>query len=137
IYSFGGAPIFVIDSLPKREWKITDKIRKICNYECQQAVFEYDDSTRIYAYFTSAITPHIGPETYWDLPGAILGLATEDGSVTYFATKVEERKIDMELYLPKFNDKKAKTKEDVIERAKKDFKFEKGIDKFIKEIFIW
>lgn len=137
IYSFSGAPILVLDSLPKRQWKLTDKWRTICQIECMQAVYEIDDSTRIYAWFTASITPNIGPESYWDLPGAILGLATEDGSVTYFAKSVEEMKIDMELYLPKFNDKKARTRDEVIEKAKKDFKFEKEIDRYIKSIFIW
>ncbi|MBC9813060.1 GLPGLI family protein [Crocinitomicaceae bacterium CZZ-1] len=137
IYSFSGAPVLVKDSLQKRQWKLTDKWRTICQIECMQAVYELDDSTRIYAWFTASITPNIGPESFWDLPGAILGLATEDGAVTYFAKSIEERKIDMEVVMPKFKDKKARTREEVMEQAKKDFKFEKEIDSYLKSLFMW
>jgi len=136
-YSFYGTPILVKDTLLTRKWTITDNVRTICNFECMQAVYDVDDSTRIYAWFTSAITPNVGPETYCNLPGAILGLALEDGSVTYFAKAVEEQKVDMELYIPKFNDKKAKTRKDLIESVKKDFKSEKNIDTYIKEVLLW
>lgn len=137
IYSFSGAPVLVKDSLQKREWKLTDKWRTICQIECMQAVYELDDSTRIYAWFTASITPNVGPESFWNLPGAILGLATEDGAVTYFAKSIEERKVDMEVVMPKFKDKKARTREEVIEQAKKDFKFEKEIDSYLKSLFMW
>lgn len=137
IYSFNGASIYIKDSLIQRTWKFTDKWRTICNIECMQAVYEVDDSTRIYAWFTSKITPEVGPESFCQLPGAILGLALEDGTVTYFATSVEETKLDMEEVLPKFNDKKASTRKEMIEKARKDFKFEKEIDSYFKEILMW
>lgn len=137
IYSFSGTPIPVKDSFQNRQWKLTDKSRIICKIECLQAVYEVDDSTRIYAWFTSAVTPDIGPESFRGLPGAILGLAMEDGSVTYFAKSIEEQKINIEEIMPKFNDKKAKTRDEVIEKAKKDFKFEKEIDAYLKELFLW
>lgn len=136
-YSFYGAPIYVKDSIATRTWTITENVRTICNYECLQAVYEVDDSTRIYAWFTAAITPNVGPETYCNLPGAILGLAMEDGSVTYFAKSVDEQKIDLELYIPKFNEKKAKTRKELIDSVKKDFKSEKSIDEYIKDVMIW
>lgn len=137
IYSFSGEPVYVKDSLYKRQWKLTDKWRTICNLECMQAVYELNDSIRIYAWFTSAITPEIGPESYCNLPGAILGLANEDGSVTYFAKSIEETKIDMEEILPKFSDKKAKTRQELVEKTKKDYKMEKNIDSYLLELFMW
>ncbi len=132
-----GTPFLIKDSIHKREWKFTDKQRTICKIECMQAVCQIDDSTRIYAWFTSSITPNIGPESYCNLPGAILGLALEDGEVTYFATSVNEQKIDFELVTPRFNDKKSKTRREFIEKARKDFKHEKDIEKYLKAIFLW
>lgn len=79
----------ITDSLARRRWKITDKTRKIAGYECTRAIWEKNDSTRIYAWFTTDIIPTVGPESVQGLPGAILGLATEDGGVVFFATKVE------------------------------------------------
>jgi len=84
-----GSSLIVKDSLIQREWKITDKTRKIAGYECTRAIWQMDDTTRIYAWFTTDIMPTVGPENVQGLPGAILGLATEEGGVVYFATKVD------------------------------------------------
>ena len=84
-----GSSLIVNDSLIQREWKITDKTRKIAGYECTRAIWQMDDSTRIYAWFTTDIIPTVGPENVQGLPGAILGLATEDGGTVYFATLVD------------------------------------------------
>ena len=109
-----GDMINVNDSLIERKWKITDKWRKIADYDCRQAVCYFNDSTRIYAWFTTAVQPSVGPESYWNLPGAILGLATEDGSVTYFATKVESKPLEWVNVKQRFNSKKAKTRQEVL-----------------------
>lgn len=83
-----GSGMTIGDSLVKHTWKLTDKTRKIAGYECYRAVWEKDDTTRIYAWYTTDIIPSIGPESILGLPGAVLGLATEDGGIVYFATKV-------------------------------------------------
>lgn len=91
-----GSPAFLLDTMEHRDWKITDSKRKFDGYLCQKAVWEMNDSTRIYAWFSPDIVPTLGPEGFNGLPGAILGLATEDGSVIYFATKVEEMAVTKE-----------------------------------------
>jgi GLPGLI family protein len=35
------------------------------------------------------LVPSVGPEGFCGLPGTILGLATEDGGIIYFAKKIE------------------------------------------------
>jgi len=87
-----GQNVYVQDSLPTRNWRITDSQRSICGYECRKAVYQKNDSTRIYAWYTTALVPSVGPEGFCGLPGTILGLATEDGGIIYFAKKVEEIK---------------------------------------------
>ena len=52
-------------------------------------MYEKNDTTRIYAWFAVELTPSIGPEGLTGLPGTILGLATEDGGIVYFAKEVE------------------------------------------------
>ena len=84
-----GTALTIKDKTVERAWKITDKTRKIAGFECTRAIWEKNDSTRIYAWFTTDIAPSIGPESVRGLPGAILGLATEDGGIVYFATNVE------------------------------------------------
>lgn len=85
-----GQTVFVTDSISQREWKITDSKRHIGKYHCRKAVYEKNDSTRIYAWFAVELEPSTGPEGFGGLPGAILGLATEDGGIVYFAKEVEE-----------------------------------------------
>jgi GLPGLI family protein len=85
-----GNSVYVKDSVSIRQWQVTDSKRKIGKYMCRKAVWQKDDTTRIYAWFTTEIISSVGPETFCGLPGAILGLATEDGGVIYFATKIEE-----------------------------------------------
>ena len=86
------------DSNTNRQWKITDSKRNIANYECTKAVWQKNDSTRLYAWFSPEIVPSVGPEGFDGLPGAILGLATEDGGIIYFAKSVEELKPTSEVY---------------------------------------
>ena len=84
-----GQNVYVQDSLPQRIWKITEGKRNICGYECRKAIYQKNDSTRLYAWYTPIITPSVGPEGFCGLPGTILGLATEDGGIVYFAKKIE------------------------------------------------
>lgn len=84
-----GEELHLTDSMFKRKWQITESSRKIAGYACRKAVWQASDSTRIYAWFSYDIVPSTGPESFNGLPGTILGLATEDGGVVYFAKKVE------------------------------------------------
>lgn len=83
-----GNKVYVKDSMSSKQWQITDSRRTIANYECRKAIWQKDDSTRIYAWFSADIVPSVGPEMFAGLPGAILGLATEDGGIIYFAQEV-------------------------------------------------
>jgi GLPGLI family protein len=92
ILDMWGTETNIKDSITTRQWKVTDSKRKIGGYVCRKSIWEMNDSTRIYAWFAPDIVPSIGPEGFDGLPGAILGLATEDGSVIYFAKSVEAMK---------------------------------------------
>lgn len=83
-----GDAVHVEDSIPNRDWKITDSKRIIAGYNCRKAFWVVNDSTKIYAWYAEEIIPSIGPERFAGLPGAILGLASEDGGVVYFATEI-------------------------------------------------
>jgi GLPGLI family protein len=89
IKNFWGDELHLSDSLTIRKWKISESTRKIAGYNCRKAMWQVNDSTRIYAWFSHDIITSTGPESFNGLPGTILGLATEDGGVIYFAKKVE------------------------------------------------
>lgn len=106
-----GQEVHIEDELPHRDWKMTDSKRNIAGFNCRKAFWQVDDSTRIYAWYSEEIIPSIGPERFHDLPGAILGIASEDGATVYFATKVD-------FYQPKleeFEIKRSKKVQDMKE----------------------
>ena len=92
-----GEEMFLQDSISHREWRVTDNKRKFAGYNCRKAIWQMNDSTRIYAWFSPDIVPTMGPEGFSGLPGTILGLATENGSIVYFASSVEEMAVSSEL----------------------------------------
>lgn len=131
-----GDMAYIQDSVVKRTWKITDSKRKIGKYECRKAIFDLNDSTRIYAWYTEEIVPSIGPETFCGLPGAIMGLATEDGGVVYYAKKVEVMTPDFAKITPKAG-KKVFTQKELSDKLKAemgDKPWGKGI---VEELFMW
>ena len=91
-----GQPMYLQDSMSIRLWKVTESKRKVAGYKCYKSIWEMNDSTRIYAWFCPDIVPSVGPEGFSGLPGAILGLATEDGGVVYYATEVKEMEVTAE-----------------------------------------
>ena len=52
-----GEELHLTDSMFKRKWKITESSRKIAGYACRKAVWQANDSTRIYAWFSYDIVP--------------------------------------------------------------------------------
>jgi len=130
-----GEEVHLEDTLYKRQWKITDSKRTICGYICRKAVWQVNDSTRIYAWFCAEIISPVGPESFYGLPGAILGLATEDGGVIYFAKTVEvKRPDDAALNLPK-SKKKIYSPAELKEYLQREFGDEKWGKTMIKNVF--
>jgi len=137
ILNVWGENIYIQDSLVKRTWKITDSKRTIGKYECRKAIWAANDSTRIYAWFSEDIIPSVGPETFTGLPGAILGLATEDGGVIYFAKSVEIIKPDFEKVIPKTGKTKTSSAAEMRAKLEKQFGSRPEMRFFIEDLFMW
>lgn len=120
-----GEQFLITDSTRKFNWKITDSKRNICGYQCRKAIWQANDSTRIYAWFCSEINASIGPESFVGLPGAILGLATEDGGIIYFAKTVEILKPETTQLVPKKSKQKLYKASELRTQLEKDFGKEK------------
>ena len=101
-----GERFLLTDSMRQCQWKITENKRNICGYQCRKAILTVNDSTRLYAWFCTELNACIGPESLGGLPGVILGLATEDGGVIYFAKSVEIIKPTLDVLIAKKNKKK-------------------------------
>lgn len=133
-----GEAIPLRDSLAYRKWKISENTRNIAGYKCRKAVWSINDSTRLYAWFSQELETSSGPETFNGLPGVILGLATEDGGVVYFAKKVEIVKPEPSIYvIPKTKSKVYTTKE-LKAKLEKDYGKEKWGKAMIRDQFgVW
>ena len=133
-----GEKLYVADTLKKREWKITESRRNIAGFNCRKAIWQANDTTRIYAWYCEELMVSSGPETFNGLPGTILGLATEDGGVIYFAKTVEITKPATEALLPKKTKEKIYTTAELRTRLEKDFGKEPWGKLMIKSIFgVW
>ena len=130
-----GETLWVQDSLYKRTWKITDSKRNICGYSCRKAIWQANDSTRIYAWYCDEISASIGPESFIGLPGAILGLATEDGGVIYFAKSVQAQQVSADMLLPQKIKAKIYTGAELKAKLEKDFGKQKWGKAMIREHF--
>ena len=133
-----GEILWVQDSLYKRTWKVTESKRNICGYSCRKAIWQANDSTRIYAWYCDEICISTGPESFTGLPGAILGLATEDGGVIYFAKMVQLQAPTTEILLPKKIKGKIYSATELKAKLEKDFGKQKWGKAMIREHFgIW
>lgn len=137
ILNVWGENLYVQDSTVKREWKITESKRKIGKYECRKAIWVVNDSTRIYAWFSDEIIPSVGPETFTGLPGAILGVATEDGGVIYFAKTVEILNPIFSEITPKVGKNKTMTVEELRAKLVKQFGSRPEMKGYIQDLFMW
>lgn len=120
-----GEKFIVSDTIRKFNWKITDSKRTICGYQCRKAVWQANNSIRLYAWYCNEINNSIGPESFVGLPGAILGLATEDGGVIYFAKSIEIIKPDPVALVPKKSKQKIYQTKELRTQLEKDFGKEK------------
>jgi len=132
-----GQQIFVKDTITPREWKITDSKRTIDKYRCRKAVYEKNDSTRLYAWYAVDIVPSIGPEGFGGLPGAILGLATEDGGIIYFAKSVEFNEPKAESFVVNTKKKDVYTPESLKEKFEKEMGGSEWAKRMYDEMFRW
>ena len=135
--STAGQQVFVKDVNKKRDWKITENKRKIANYDCYKAIWQKNDTTRIYAWFSVDIVPTVGPEGFDGLPGAILGLATEDGGIIYFAKSVEIIVPKQEIFKIDTGKKDAYSMEELKTKIEKDFGNTPRGKRMFNDLFRW
>ena len=137
VYNLFGDRKTVKDELVKRIWKITERKRTIAGYSCRRAIWSKNDSTRIYAWYTDQIIASTGPETFNGLPGTILGLATEDGGVVYFAKIVNEKYQNMDEIISDIKIKKTYTEKELKEELEQKSKSNPWMGRIINYLFEW
>lgn len=137
-FSFWGTQVLMKDTVEEREWIITGSSREIAGYNCRQAMWEANDSTRIYAWYADELMASVGPETFNGLPGVILGLGIEDGGVVYFAKKIE--KLDdpnIEKKIPTGKKKDWYTEDQLKDLITERFSQWGQVDRILFDMFVW
>ncbi len=135
--NISGQIVYVKDKNQIRNWKITESKRTIANYECYKAIWQKNDSTRIYAWFSVDIVTTVGPEGFNGLPGAILGLATEDGGIIYFAKSVEIITPKIEIFKINTGKKEVYSLEELKTKIEKDFGNTPRGKRILSDLFRW
>ena len=137
IYNLFGESKTVKDPIIKRTWKITERKRNIAGYSCRRAIWPKNDSTRIYAWYTDQIIVSTGPESFNGLPGTILGLATEDGGVVYFAKIVNEKYQNIDEITSDIKIKKTYSEKELKDELQQKAKSNPWMGRIINYLFEW
>ena len=137
IYNLMGESKVVKDNLIERNWKITERKRNIAGYSCRRAIWMKNDSTKIYAWYSDQLIPSTGPETFNGLPGTILGLATEDGGVVYFAKIIEEKYQNIDELTADIKIKNHTTEKELKDELVKKSKSNPWMGKIVGYLFEW
>lgn len=88
-----GETFLIKDTSNKIKWKLTGETRDIAGYICHRANGLTLDSVYVVAFYTDQIPVSGGPESFFGLPGMILGIALPYENVTWFATKVTNTQV--------------------------------------------
>ena len=137
VYTLFGESKVVKDNIVERDWKITERKRNIAGYSCRRAIWNKNDSTRIYAWYTDQLVPSTCPETFNGLPGTILGLATEDGGVVYFAKLVQEKYQNVDELVSDIKIKNFSTEKELKDELIKKSKSNPWMSKVVTYLFEW
>ncbi len=112
------------DSLRKVVWKITDEYRDIAGFQCRRANGLVLDSVYVVAFYTDQIVVRGGPESFWGLPGMIMGVVLPHEYTSWYATKVyleQKRHYDLGRYnvktIRRYDLERLITEMDVIKQA--------------------
>lgn len=125
----GGRNYLITDSIKHLNWKLTEESKQILGYTCYKAVAKKNGSTpkmlsisslngpgktdstitpnnspkqiEIVAWFTTSIPVPIGPDSYGELPGAILEINIDNGVTIIEAFEVKPSVNKKELVVPK------------------------------------
>ena len=105
------------DSTKTIKWKLEPETRTIAGFECKKAITKICDSVVVVAFYTDQIITPGGPESFYGLPGMILGLVIPRLYTTWFATKFESiNTADEAKIIPPAKGKKA-TSKDMIDKV--------------------
>jgi GLPGLI family protein len=126
----GGKNFLIVDSIRQQPWKLSDETKQILGHLCHKATRKLvqpapsmrrmvmsgggspkEDTTMkkaaqgkevdVVAWYADDILSPVGPESYGQLPGVILQLDVDNGTIVFTATEVKKTVDQKELKEPK------------------------------------
>lgn len=114
-------PFLVKDTMNIFKWKLHPEKKTLLGYDCQKATVSYRGSNYT-AYFTSEIPIQTGPWKFYGLPGLILQVQSNDGTLKIDADKINIQNKNLVIGNPfKESEKKALTWEQYLTEYKKKY----------------
>lgn len=101
-----GKKYIIEDSIPKIQWKVTNAMKEIAGHICMSAI--YNDTImgrEVTAWFALDMPLPYGPESYYGLPGMVLGIELYNGGQTYTAKKITMSNSQLKIDKPKYKKK--------------------------------
>jgi len=97
-----GKTYIIEDSIQAPAWKIMNDMKEVAGHVCMNAFWEDTiKQQKIYVWFALDMPISGGPERLCGLPGMILEADINDGALLLTADKIDLKKLDKELDLPK------------------------------------
>lgn len=134
-----GSPVFVKDSLPPIEWKLTNESMVIAGFNCRKAIGKIFDSVYVFAFYTDEIMISGGPCSISGLPGMIMAMTIPRLFTSWVATKVDVTNTNESSIKP-INAKKPllnKEFKNLIADRTKDWEIYYKDDKSVIRRFMW
>lgn len=94
---FLGKTFVVSQEIENPGWKISDEKIKYLGYECIKATRTNSEDEEIIAWFTPELPCQLGPGYNTQLPGLILMVSIDEGSIELKATEVKVGEVDTKL----------------------------------------
>ncbi len=102
VFTLLGKTYIVEDSLRAQDWKILNDMKEVAGHVCMNAYWEDTiKQQRITVWFALDLPVPAGPERLCGLPGLILEADYNDGAMLIAADRIQMKKLDKELDLPK------------------------------------
>lgn len=97
-----GKTYIIEDTLHAPDWKILNDLKEVAGHICMKASWEDTvKQQKVIAWFAMDIPNGGGPERFYGLPGLILEVDVNDGGMLISADKIDLKKLNTELDLPK------------------------------------
>jgi len=98
--SLAGTKYIITDSLRQQPWKLSDETATFLGHPCKKATTTTPRGGKVVAWYTADILEPIGPEQFNGLPGAILKLDVDEGTVVFTAKEIHDKVDPRDLKAP-------------------------------------